>query len=547
MLLSPAATWTALFQDGYITLDMAWRWMSGQLPGRDYGSPLGIGYAFLLGVSGTLSGSPAGAALFAPSLFWLAFLPCFAFALRRRTRFSTALWLAIACAFTVVSPGHADRSDPFLVHLAPYNAQLSALLALCLVWGFPSVTRVSSSSIDRTEWLGDLLVCVWLIYAATSKATGAVGMALILLASSFCGGPSLRRTASVIGGALIATAVLCLATGTLGGYVSDLLGAVRARGSAADVDGLPGFAKLFRDISENAFGLFACFVASAALASSRIVGARGASAFCLTSSAILLAAANQSHVSSVPGFLFLALLAVTRLADVSVSLVPSATRSRAAAFAFLASAALLSWSSLTAALAEGTHVWLSGAAVSGGRDALLVDIPSKGGGESAFVRGYGYAASGAHGRTLAESLSADVFPGATMDDARKAGLSIGGRANAEILSDGLDALDRFAPVGSRVATLAFSNPFPALTGTPSPRGTMLWWHLGRTLGIAPPPNASVLFGDAEVVLEPRSYFDRRTLDALREAALPFLSSDFVLAGESGAWRVWLRRETLGVR
>lgn len=540
--LSPRVAWTALLQDGYIPLDSAWRGMSGLWPHKDYYTPLGPAYALQNALAGLLCGDPARAIVWAPALVQLLLIPTALLLAARRLRPMAAFAALVWTTVPAVSPGYLDKSEFFPVHLAYYNGESWAVLSLVVLWAVfkPALPSVRADAAEA------VLVGLWVAFAFLLKATtGAACAALLLLAlPSRSASPRLllAAAASAFLGALLPPA----AFGLLVPYAADVLRAAASHAASATVDSLPGFDKLLLDLRSNLVPLAGIAAAAAFL------GKRAALVLAAACAA-LLAACNQIHTSTAPGLFVLAaasaaqavraalhgrprpfslsaahpfpcLPALPRLAvSASLLLVP-----------FLSAASYL----LVSVAAAAMHFWLASQPPGTPPAAwtLVLDAaPGSVGSKLAYV------AKGPNGKGMEESMADAAGPGAGPAQARAAVMAIGGQANKEILADAVQGLRSLGLDRSRIVSLTFSNPFPALLGAPPAKGTALWWHLHRTFGDSPLPSPEEIFGDAEVVLEPKVYFDARTLDALRAAAAPAFGTELSKAGETEYWIYWARR------
>jgi hypothetical protein len=111
------------------------------------------------------------------------------------------------------------------------------------------------------------------------------------------------------------------------------------------------------------------------------------------------------------------------------------------------------------------------------------------------------------------------------------------------INDGL-ALLRQAPPGP-VLCLDWNNPFPFATGTAPIAGDAIAWHVGRTHGPRHHPDIAPLVAGAAVVMEPRRSLQPDSLAFKRALFGPALDADFVLAGETVHWRLWVRKPGAG--
>jgi hypothetical protein len=114
----------------------------------------------------------------------------------------------------------------------------------------------------------------------------------------------------------------------------------------------------------------------------------------------------------------------------------------------------------------------------------------------------------------------------------------------------IDALDILRDEGSdskRILTLYFSNPYPALTHTPSPLPVLLWWHFERTFSRTRFLPAHLVFGQSAIVLETKMdsvYEPTPNGITQRELAMlygAYIQENYALVTETHYWRRWDRR------
>jgi hypothetical protein len=117
-------------------------------------------------------------------------------------------------------------------------------------------------------------------------------------------------------------------------------------------------------------------------------------------------------------------------------------------------------------------------------------------------------------------------------------------SNLNTVSDGragiLEGWEMLREVGAdredtgSVATFNFSNPFPMLLGKPSPAGTPIWLHEGRSFSPDIFVAADTFFDGVDYVLA------NRDGSSLEEIYAPTLARDFELAAEGRYWRMFVR-------
>ena len=124
------------------------------------------------------------------------------------------------------------------------------------------------------------------------------------------------------------------------------------------------------------------------------------------------------------------------------------------------------------------------------------------------------------------------------------GFGDAGRATdfATNINRGLKALQDLNITHEVIASVDYANPFPALLGTPSPKGVPVVWALGymETFGFLSQPQA--LLGDACIVMLPLrpTQVVEGSAELLTSAAEPILSTSFTLALQNDYWKIYRR-------
>jgi hypothetical protein len=109
------------------------------------------------------------------------------------------------------------------------------------------------------------------------------------------------------------------------------------------------------------------------------------------------------------------------------------------------------------------------------------------------------------------------------------------------LRDGAVALARLGDPG-RVLVLDFVGPFTAGMGLHPPQGDSTWHHWGRTVDADHHLPPDEFFADARIVMDPKSPIEPWTTRGLREVYGAALDERYVLAVETGFWRIYLARD-----
>ncbi|WP_127752031.1 hypothetical protein [Devosia sp. 1566] len=102
---------------------------------------------------------------------------------------------------------------------------------------------------------------------------------------------------------------------------------------------------------------------------------------------------------------------------------------------------------------------------------------------------------------------------------------------------GADALAQAGVVPERVLVLDFANPFSAGLNLAPPKGDLSWMHWGRNINAAVFVPPEQLFADVMVVMVPTVGINVGQLEGLYGA---YIAQNFVLAGQTELWRVYVR-------
>lgn len=100
------------------------------------------------------------------------------------------------------------------------------------------------------------------------------------------------------------------------------------------------------------------------------------------------------------------------------------------------------------------------------------------------------------------------------------------------------------PSATRILTLDFSNPYPAIFRTADPRFGYSWYDYGRSWTAAFGPSPARLFSEADVVMEPLFNGPNDPVAAPYTAALP---QTYRLAETTPYWRIWVKPSVLAAR
>lgn len=114
------------------------------------------------------------------------------------------------------------------------------------------------------------------------------------------------------------------------------------------------------------------------------------------------------------------------------------------------------------------------------------------------------------------------------------------------LREGAELLSEADVTGLRIAALDLANPFPMFLNAPPPKGDLPWLQWGRTLNASAFIPAQLLLAQAEVVMEPKSAGDQAQADSaligLKGLYGSYVDEHFEVVRETSHWRMHRRRD-----
>lgn len=458
----------------------------GQLPSRDFFSPLGPLAYYLPYLGYRLVGQFGGAMEVASIPVLLTTLPAGAIALANRVP-PLASGLILVAVFGVIAvPLNPGDGGGLVSQAMFYNRWCWAMLAILFLFAIPPASRPRTAN-----WLESAAVAFCLLFLFFTKASYfVVGFVFVAIF-----GIALKRflRAGLIGIAILLTVALGvqLTTGWVKHYLADILTAIEITG--------PVQANLFEQ--KIAFNLFeyalvalayACMVprkqlrAADALLALYVVG---------SSIPILSQNAPQQYVFSLIA-LFAHLLALCRRSG----------REHEAAFR-------ISRRMVTAALLVFLLPHLARQCIA-----------------TAFLLG------GALGSPAFADIRAIGLP-------RMEGVLINESREGEYvrtLQSGVALLREQGVRDETLMTLDFANPFPVLLNLPPALGDPWCMHVGRHISLETALPGERLFADATYIMIPTYWQERETRDFLLEVYGGYLAEAYGVVVENGDWRL-LRR------
>jgi len=519
LLVLPGKTFTYIYShDMMIFLDGADRVLSGQVPNRDFGTPLGL-LTYLMPALGLWLGGSFGAMMpHAMAAFALMILPMLVYACASRLRLEYALILALFTITLVLTPANVGEQFPSFGMF--YNRWGYALLAIVFVLTLPPLRGERRPFADGAV---AALILILSFYLKISYFGIAAGFVLLLL---FPRATRATAIAAFVGAAAGIAAVELLWGGTAS-YLSDIGRAAEASGVVRGT--LPGLA----GVAVYNVGMVAPFALLLGFA-----WWRGVSLWTLFLCLFMAGAGMLLANQNAQGAGLLTLIPAGIVASHSIARgQPEEAGSSVPLLAFVLVASIAATSILfsTEGLLRHTMMAMRDptaapryAAEVDGFIAQEVDKPAPG------MPGL---------ETLRGAYAAERFDLAMVTQIR--GLPVGQIiAQPEYLwsvQDGAQLVRSQARLAGKILALDMANPFNALLGRPAPLGIDSWHHAGRTFSDTTHPLAERLFGDVDVVLVPKAPVDPGSALLFRRLYAAYLDQRFERVATSDYWHAYARR------
>lgn len=520
LLILPGRTFSTRYvHDIMIFFDGAHRVLSGQLPHRDFHTPLGpLAYlfpAFGLSVDGSLGGMMP----YATAGFALVFLPLLVYVCISRLPLGYAAIFAAFALALVLGPASIGEVEPSYGMF--YNRWGYGLLVVLFLLPLREERGRARPWADAIFAAAVLLLTFYLKVSYFAVAAGFTA-ALLLLAQT--------RRLAIYAFAITAAAMVLihLIWPTTGTYLLDI-------GMAANVTGA---------VRASALGLAYMVIESAAmilpflfvmgLAVARRVSWTTIFLCALMAGAGLLLR-NQNHQGA--GIMTLvpaAILGGLALARGGRKQDPQSDGFALAAMLLVATMALP-----PAALALQSIV-VHGMMAARGGDPRQYTAEIDG-----FIAQEVYRpATGEPGLEKAqEAYRAGIADIATLNAIRTEGL-VGAIAQPEYfwtLVDGARLLRRPRRLGGSVFTLDTTNPFNALLGRSPPKGVDSWYHAGRTFNEASYRAPEQVFADVDVIMVPKAPVQPASHRLLEQLYGSYIDSHYTMVETSDYWRAYARK------
>lgn len=498
VLLIPLKSYVLQYlTDHLIFFDGADRVLNGQLPNRDFHTPLGPLNYLLPALGYGLSGTLGGMMPVATAIFTVALLPLLLYVCRSRLPHAFALAFGLYILILTIAPVHVGDTLPLPTFAVFYNRWGYAVLSLLFLFLLP---RKDGAGSDRRD-IAVMAACVLLLfYLKISYA--AVAGAFVAGLVAF---PHTRRIALWSGLAVaLSMAVVELFWSGTGEYLEDIVMATQASGAVRG-----GLKSVAVALSDN---LVAGFILLCAVGMALFSGVGwGTALMCLymAGSGVLLA--NQNHQgSNILTFIPAALVAATAPARRGQA---AAGGMRLAHWVVLAALSVQSFVLGLATLALHTVAAARSPAAS------AVDLD-------------GLIAVGASPGEKASTSQLCLAPAdASQSQEDKSSYLL-------IIQDGQRLLARDPRLAGKVFSFDNANPFNALGDRRAPTGIDSWYHYRRNFSETAYRPAEQLFGDVDVVMVPRRPAWSGTTEALLKIYGSDLQSRFTLVARTDCWNAY---------
>lgn len=512
-LVVPGRTFATVYgHDLFVHLDGAWRVAAGQLPNRDFHTPLGLLAYVLPGLALKLSGTLGLTMPLAMLFFALLVAPMIIHVGQSRL----PLWLALALAtyliVMVTAPINIGENPTSLSFAMYYNRWSWAASMLLFVTFSPAKIATRRTGVADALTIAALLTIMF--HLKTTFFVISVGYVLAMIVVKR------TRVAALSGLMLAITALIVIAAvlQTTSSYVQDIQSAAAVSGVVRN-----GLYALIGMGVMNGVAVLALILVGA-VAWLRGVGWPeffAASYILLTS----LVVANQNSQGWELPSLFAAGIVLYQGPSVRAE---SRMIDRAGGLAAAFGLTMLAYTHLT--LGAVALVMHTRQASSSASSAAAVD---------------GVVLANHYPGAPSPQFFADAYrlPAVDPDRLAKLRTEITASEYADTLKDGVALLRNNPVLAGTVETLDLANPFNALLRRRPPRHDNSWNHLGRTFNDAIHLPVSELLGDVDVVMEPKDSTGAEGTATLRRICSSYLRQHFRLAAESAFWRAYVRTDT----
>lgn len=523
-LVSPGRTFGGLYNhDMMVFFDGAHRILSGQIPNRDFHTPMG-GLTYLLPAWGLRLGGSLGAMMpVATALFAFGIAPFIFYASASRLPLWAAAIFVVYVAMLIVAPVNPGESSIFPNFAMFYNrfgwATLSTLMLLALPRFEPRFGGIVADAVCVSALL------LILFYLKVSYAlVGLVFVFGMLLLSH-------ARTFALygLGGGLLGVLVIELVWRGAVGYFADIADASAVSGAVRGAAG--GLVALASHNMQQGSAYAALLVLALVRRTQPLYLL--ASVYAAVTGLFLI---NQNaQLSELPTLLPAALVAVlgprakSKSPETGGGLAVVLLIGVLAAPGALNGAFALMFFHREASAPDRADVELDGL--------LASEIPfvSRGAPSSPL-------AVASPAATLAAAFRTGVAPTETMNILRhvRTRQPVGQAEYLWTVKEGATLLRDDPRLTGPVFTYDMSNPFNALLGRRPPRGDASWWGYGRNFNSDIFMAPEIALADVQVIMDPKDPAELLTARGLRKNYSNYVDKNFVLAQNSAYWLVYRR-------
>ena len=517
LLLLPGKTVaTQHFWDIMTFIDAADRVNHGQVPNRDFHSPLGPLAYQLLGMGAAFSGGFAGMMPAATALFVPLLLPLVVYAALSRMPWLLALLFGLYILILSISPLFIGQIQPGPSWGMFYNRWGWGLLSLLFLFVLPRRPPVGRETLDLAA-----MASIWLLLFYLKTTFAVIGAVFLVALVWF---PHARRPAlGAVAAAAVAVLIIELFWGGTLGYLGDIGAAASATGAVRG-----GVIGLFATVVNNVQGvfLFAAVLLLALLGRIRydylllclFMGAAG----------ILLDRHNAQGpgiLTFIPGAL-VAILAPRRGEgdEASAPSLPAVLLALAMAVpVMVVGAANVAFHFVSAARAPAGDI-----SVAGLRGIIAPDAPTSTPNQPGASAGGG--AADVCGRV-------EALPNL---EANKGEHPLSPIQTLAFVADGAALLQRTPQLGGKAFVPDLANPLNALAGRQGPVGAEAFNDAEITFSEAVHRPAEQLFADVDVLMIPKYAQKYATFHLMRQLYGAYWSANFQLAARSACWDAYRR-------
>ncbi|MEJ6395916.1 hypothetical protein V8J82_21835 [Gymnodinialimonas sp. 2305UL16-5] len=492
LLILPGATVTSMyFNDLLIFLDGGYRVLHGQVPNRDFHTALGPLSFYIPGLGYGLSGDLGLAMPVGMAALMLLITPTLIHILQSRMRPLLAIPLAIFLLLLLATPMNTGEMAINISFAMFYNRVGWVAIGLLLVM------HLEPNRTVRWQTQRDAAAAVLLTMIAlyTKMTYGVVAVAFLLL--TLLQARQRLWAANAVAICLVSGLVIEAFWGGTRQHIEDLA-------TAAQVSGIIEWQIYIRSFVRvsGEYVVFLFFAGLALWHRPRITDFLFYG-FCACAGYALL---NQN--AQIVGIVTL-LVGAAIAAEVVARHPPKGTTGAVARGTSLAAIVLMLPIGLSSVAALGLH-----AGMAAGQAGVALDTPN------------------GTGLRIVNSLDRNHFNLYSN--------------YGETLETGAALLASLDMPPSRVLAMDFVSPFTSLTGISPPEGGSAWMHDNRNFDMESYLPAEEMLGGVDIVMIPERPIADSTTEKMEELYGDYLEQHFQLTGENEHWRLYQRRNLLGI-